>query len=287
MATTNIIRKTHHLFILGMALGACNDLGPDRPGAGLEGMESSGALDDGDGADGDDGADGGGSGESGGDPALDCGNGVVEAGEDCDDDNDDDLDSCLSDCRFGPRDILIDDSSPEVLAQHGNLGGGKSFDDGCPNGEVITGILGRQGVVIDQIQVECGVVQLFHPDEPEVLDLAVVPGTTLPARGFGLALGSYATRCPEDHAVVGFGGNSGASMEKIVLSCAHLSILDDGTSLALGFGEPFDLDAVGDGGGEFEHAYCEDGQVATIANIRSGVVVDAFGLTCMPIGLLF
>lgn len=286
MNITNITRTTSLLFTLGLALGACQGTDSAAPGAGLgeADSETSGTPDDEDDDD-QDSADGSGGSDDG--AALGCGNGVVEPDEDCDDDNSDELDGCLSDCRFGPLDIWIDDSHPRVLDQRGNLGGGEAHDDACPNGEVMTGIQGRTGLFIEQVRVECGAVQLFDPDDPEALDLVVLPGTSLPARGLGLALGEFEARCPEDHAVVGFGGNSGLTVEQIILSCARLHIVDDGKSLALGMDEPFDLEPVGGGGGEFTHANCEPGEVATVGNIRSGLVVDAFGLTCMPIDLIF
>lgn len=298
MTTTNIIRKTHPLFILGMTLGACQGVDSDRPGAGLGDVETSGTTDDdddydeggndgdGDGDDGDSGsADG--SSESDGGAEAGCGNGVVEAGEQCDDDNDDDLDACLSDCRFGPTGLRIDGSMPRVLPQYGNLGGGGAHDDGCPNGEVIMGIKGREGAVLDQVQVMCGLVQLFDPEDPDVLDLTIVPGTVLPQRG-GDGGGGFTRTCPEGYAVVGFSGRSGHLVDKLILSCARMVVVDDGQSMALGFEEPIDLAGAGGGGGNpFEPGHCGEGEVATIANIRSGSMVDAFGLTCMPISLLF
>lgn len=283
MTTANIIRMTHPLFIFALALGACQGGGSDLPGAGLGDEETSG--DDDDGGDVDDGVDG--NADDASDEALGCGNGVVEASEECDDDNSSDVDGCMTDCRFGPSNIRIDTSNPTELPQKGNLGGGSPSKAGCANGEIIIGIEGRAGALLDRVAIQCGRVQLFDPEDPEVLDLTIVPSMVLQPSG-GSGGSSFRSTCPEGHAVVGFSGRTGSYIDQLTLSCALMSILDDGQSMTLVLDEPFEIQPVGgSGGGPFEPEHCEEGQVATIANLRSGALVDAFGLTCMSISLAY
>ena len=211
-----------------------------------------------------------------------CGNRITEPGEFCDDGNDDDLDGCLSDCRQGPTGIDYGSQTP--LTQQGNANGGDAFDDECPSGEVLIGIRGATGGWLHQIRGVCGVLALV---DPGAIALSVTESSLMPIRG-QLGGQAYDATCPAGSAVVGFDGRAGSLVDQIELRCAPLFLADDGVDLSIGFGGPNDLAPVGGNGGQpFPQADCPAGEVATIANIRAGDSIDAFGVTCRPVSLDF
>ena len=213
-----------------------------------------------------------------------CGDGIIGGEEACDDANQDLLDGCLDDCRHGPLGITIDDTMPTPLPQNGSVGGGTATDDACPPGEVVIGLRGAAGGWITQLGVVCGAVALV---DGQIIGVSVRESTELPIRGL-LSGSMFDSICPAGEVVVGVRGRSGALIDQLVLSCAPLSVVDDGVSLSLELGASSEQPPVGGSGGTaFDATECPPGAVATIGRIRAGDSIDAFGLTCMPIGLAF
>lgn len=293
MNTKNILRHTSLMIVLGLSIGACLDedaagIGPteevdsDMTGTGDDGWDDDDDWGDDDGSS-DDGADDDDDDDDvhGDEEEAFCGDGMLSpgAGEQCDDGNADELDGCLSDCRFGPTDLSIDYEVESPLDVRGG-GGGGHFVEECPEGEVIIGLVGRAGVYVDRIQVQCGIIELTS-SEPATFEVSLEPGTMLEHHG-GDGGSEFSLACEPGQAVVGFSGRSGKYLDRISLRCAPVMMTDD---MALGFGETVDTDSKGGGGGGEFSLDCPAGEVATIAQGRSGKFVDALGLTCRPLVL--
>ena len=81
--------------------------------------------------------------------------------------------------------------------------------------------------------------------------------------------------------MMGFRGRSGDLIDQLLFRCAPLEVTWDGNDYNVSRGTPFDISAVGGSGGDpFGQADCPGDQVATVANIRAGDSIDAFGLGC-------
>lgn len=305
MNTHEIIRHTGLLLAMGLLTVACDDADDigrapladsgdvDSEDDGYENEEPAGSSDDGadDGGTDDGGADDRGDDDDGGDdegqdaPAA-CGDGMLDEdrGERCDDGNLDELDGCMSTCRPGPTGLFLDYEVSSPLDARGNAGG-IDFDQECPEGEVIIGMVGRSGAIIDRVQVQCGGVELTSP-EPGALEVSVEEGTMLDALG-GEGGGQFSLYCPQGYAVVGFGGQLGADLERLSLTCAPVMISYDSETgdPALGFGERIHTGMAGGGSSPSFNADCPGGQLATSIHGRAEAVVNAFGMACRPVVL--
>lgn len=298
MNTKTIVRHAAIMICLGLTMTACDD--PESPRSDISEDGESGDMEDmdeypddddepdaGDSGEDDDGADGDdGAGEPpSADPA--CGDGVVDPdrGEDCDDGNVDELDGCRLDCSFGPTDLRLNYEVSTPLEIRGGPEG-MEFNAECPAGEVIIGLSGRSGAVLDQLQVQCGAIGLISPELGSI-DIRVAPGTAMDAYG-GAGGGPFWLECPEDHVVVGFGDRSNDLVEMVSLRCAPLNLVNDPETgdLSIGFGPTFSTGSVGGQGEETMTQLCPAGQVAASAQGRSEDFVNAFGMTCQPLELL-
>jgi hypothetical protein len=172
-------------------------------------------------------------------------------------------------------------------AQRGNTGGGGAYDDACPAGQVLIGAAGYLSSSTgfhERIQAVCGVLFLAGTD-PYVA--AISAGNTLALRGLNGS--SYWSRtCSQNEAVVGFDGRSGALIDQLTLRCAPLIVGKAGNTYTLSVGAASSLAAAGGSGGSaFPRTDCPSGQVATMARIRAGDSIDAFGLGCSTPSLTF
>jgi C1A family cysteine protease len=167
----------------------------------------------------------------------------------------------------------------DLTAQVGNTAGGTAYNDACPTGQVLTGFAGSlslatSSAVNRQITGHCGIVQIAGTT------VTVTAGAILPTRGKAGA-SSWTSDCPANQAVVGFSGHSGLLVDQIALRCAPLlaSAATSGSSLAVG--TTTSLTAMGGtGGSAFAAVSCPTGEVSTMARIRVGDNMDAFGLAC-------
>jgi hypothetical protein len=115
-------------------------------------------------------------------------------------------------------------------------------------------------------------------------DVSVASGTTLPLRGL-VGDTPWTATCGPDQMVVGFSGRSGLYLDLLELRCAPLLVSSGGV---VSTGIISTLTSVGDqGGSAFPTADCPSGEIATISNLRTGDVVDAFGLSCSRPSLVF
>ncbi len=216
-----------------------------------------------------------------------CGDGVVnpEDGEQCDDANLDELDGCRSNCLLGPSDLRVDHSVAYLLPVEGG-GGGGAFHDNCPDGQVITGIVGRSGIYVDRVQVQCSTLGLSSGEQGSI-NVDIEPGTLMETHGGGGG-SPFSLSCGPGQAVVGFGGRSGKYLDRLFLRCASVTLVDDWetASVVIGFGETADTNSVGGGGGGSFLNDCPPGMVVATAKGRSGTYVDALGFNCHPLELL-
>jgi hypothetical protein len=178
---------------------------------------------------------------------------------------------------------LVTTGATTSLTQYGNLTGGMPYDDACPTGQLLmgfTGSLATVGGYNGQIAAQCGIPQVAVSGGNLVVHIAL--GAALPTRGLQAAQ-AWTRSCPVDEVVVGMGGRSGALVDQLIFRCAPLTIVAGPTVTV---GPTDDLPAIGQtGGSPFPQTDCASGQVATVARIRAGDAIDAFGLACTAVSL--
>ncbi|MCH9684766.1 MAG: hypothetical protein K0V04_25245 [Deltaproteobacteria bacterium] len=299
MNTVSIVQRNGLLLTLGIALGACQTSGEDP--VPLDPLNPSGSesSDDGDTGDGDSSGDDGGSG--GGDPddggsdgagtadggTAICGDGVpdLDLGEQCDDGNLDELDGCMSDCRTGPTDIGL---NPDIFVPIPIRGasGGDFFQDTCLEDQLLIGVSGRSGALVDQLQFQCGDVHLVSSG-PGSLEVATTLAQSLDPHG-GLGGSEFFLQCGTGEAIVGYGVRSNTYLEEFFLRCAPVRVDNDPKTgaLALIFDPPEDSPESGgpDGPTDFTED-CPLGHVATIARGYSDEFMHSIGMNCRPLEL--
>jgi hypothetical protein len=172
-------------------------------------------------------------------------------------------------------------------AQRGSVAGGVAYDDACPAGQVVIGfsgfLTGPNGYH-GRIQALCGVATL-SAGPPYAI--TVSNGATLPLRGL-MGATQWSSMCPTDQMVVGFNGRSGALIDQLGFRCAPILVGGSPQAPTLSIGSITDLPAAGGiGGMAFPTTDCPVGQVATVARIRAGDGIDAFGLACSTPELTF
>jgi hypothetical protein len=151
------------------------------------------------------------------------------------------------------------------------------FEDACPSGSVVIGFAtSTDNQIVAQLQTMCGVPHVAS-DGTTVL---VTPSASLSLRG-AITGPPAPSVCPNDQAVVGFSGRSGALLDQLSVRCAALTLA--GTTVTVG--TPSNLDPVGgDGGSAFPRTDCGTGMIAVGTNIAVRNWISGFGLVCASIG---
>jgi hypothetical protein len=161
--------------------------------------------------------------------------------------------------------------------QAGNASGGVAFDDACPAGQALVGFAGSLSTAVGvhrQIAGHCGVIQIVGTA------VTMKAGATLPIRGKA-GTSSWTRDCPANQVVVGFSGRSDLLIDQLTLNCAPLVASGSALGSALTVATSTVLPAVGGAGGTaFAPTKCLSGEVATMARVRTGDNLDAFGLAC-------
>jgi hypothetical protein len=163
-----------------------------------------------------------------------------------------------------------------ATTQYGNIMGGGPNEDVCPDGQALSGFEGSlyantQG----QIRGVCSIVHLASD-----LIVTTSPGDTLPLRGLNSDM-PWTRTCSDNQVIVGFEGRAGDWVDQLVFHCAPLSVSGQPGAYAVTIGTVTLTQPIGGAGGNaFPATTCMDGQIATVARIRSGTVIDAFGLGC-------
>lgn len=158
--------------------------------------------------------------------------------------------------------------------------GGEVMVDLCPDGGLLVGFEGTHST---------------NPNTPWIQSLNGVcarvtlsaPGTATPTWGLtrlpthGDPDGASWTRlCPAGQVLVGFDGNAGQWwIGQLVFRCAPIALAASGGAVVLG--SESELDDVGaSGNNDFPQTDCPPGQAARGAEIRIGMLLEAFALTC-------
>jgi hypothetical protein len=162
--------------------------------------------------------------------------------------------------------------------QVGNLTGGVAFDDACPAGQVLVGFTGSLSTATGtnrQLTPRCGIVQVTGTT------VTIRSGATLPTRGKAGTL-AWTRDCPVNQAVVGFSGRSGLLVDQLAFSCAPLAApaATPGTAMTVGTTLTTLPTIGGTGGTAFGINRCPVNEVGTMARVRVGDNMDAFGLAC-------
>ncbi len=168
-----------------------------------------------------------------------------------------------------------------ATAQFGNTTGGTLFPDACPAGQALIGFAGsltNETGFHRQIAARCGKVDRIGTADS--YSVQVSPGALLPARGVLAGTSPWLRTCDANQVISGFVGRSGLLVDQLTFSCVPILVdPTDGTTLTLGAVtiQP----AIGGAGGQpFAQTDCPVGQVASIARLRAGDGIDAFGLAC-------
>ncbi|MCA9562330.1 MAG: hypothetical protein KC561_02525, partial [Myxococcales bacterium] len=86
--------------------------------------------------------------------------------------------------------------------------------------------------------------------------------------------------CPENHALVGVHGRAGAMVDAVGIQCATVSEAADGTVV---YGDIWTSPTVGGDGGDPFQFLCPDGSLGFAFYGRTGLLLDAYGLSCAVI----
>jgi hypothetical protein len=146
--------------------------------------------------------------------------------------------------------------------------GGNAYQLACNDGEALVGIYGGAGGAIDRVGPVCVTTT---PDYQSWTGSPVRRGSAGGGGGSG-----FERICPTGSYVVGFGGRSGAQVDRIELACAQPASAGVLNSRASSY-----LEAVGGGGGSVQtQRVCPSNLPANGIVGRAGSLVDQFGLSC-------
>jgi hypothetical protein len=151
--------------------------------------------------------------------------------------------------------------------------GGTAFTQTCPNGEILSGLQGTSGTLIDSVESICTKLDVLGDNFTDPVVLSSHGGSG--ARGYDL-------ECPKGWAVTGLTGRSGSFVDRVQLICAPVQL--DGTVL-LGAAEKVDPFSAGGTGGSAFTIHCPGTTPARGIDGRAGTFVDRLGLGCENAGL--
>lgn len=217
-----------------------------------------------------------------------CGNGMPEGDEACDDANADELDGCTSACAIGPTGFDIGPLQ-QTPALGGN-GGTLYFDgeDDCPQGQVLVGFEGEL-TVENWLGTIRGVCRTFDLADAAPTSVVYGAGAQLPVHGGYTGGGSYSLVCPEGEVVWRAEGQAGSVFDRLAVQCASLDLLTDGEALPqLEVTPGSELGPEGnDGGGAVGPVTCTEGSVATGVHLETNSYVIRLALRCRAIALAY
>ncbi len=187
--------------------------------------------------------------------------------------------------RFNPaltESIEIDSVEPEpplgyalpargsIFSKTREIGGsvGETFEVACETDQVLAGVAGRAGALIDQVSALC-------VDVDDSGNWVGTPQQKGPAYGGGGG-SAFTQRCPLNHGVTGFTANMQRNLTGYLQ--IHCRSLTDSNNAS---GELTALNAVGTAGGISPKILCADQAVAKGIYGAANSLVGRFGLTCI------
>ncbi|MBV1858960.1 MAG: DUF4215 domain-containing protein [Nannocystaceae bacterium] len=224
-----------------------------------------------------------------GEPEADCGDGVSEGDEDCDDENSDELDGCTSNCVSGPTGIDFGAAVGSGLAGGGGLEGTIDNTEECPPEEVLVGL---QGNLTDDPWLGtmggiCRPAALTNTDPPVFATGG--PPTELPEYGQVSTDDDWSTECDDDEAIVAVQGGAGTVIDGIRIQCAQIDTVGAAGAYSL---QPtpnvqFEELQGGPGGGSFGPLQCPAGSVAAGLRTVTNSFVIQVELRCRELDLTY
>ncbi len=221
-------------------------------------------------------------------PMSECGDGIEQVGEACDDANEDELDGCTSSCVIGPLSLGYGDQTETAKEGGGSETAINVVADACPNSQVLIGLSGglsNEGW-LGVIRGECQDARLENA-APTVFRTAG-PINQLPAHGQFNGGGDWGTQCPANQALIAVRGGAGDVMDGLEIECAEVSTVGPPGQHSLETSstgwQPLQG---GPGGGPFGPLSCPDGSVATGLETDTNSYVVRIRLLCRSVELLY
>ena len=217
-----------------------------------------------------------------------CGDGVEDPGEACDDGDDDELDGCTSSCVLGPTGLEYGATFETALDGGGSMTGIQNATDNCPPGGVLVALRGGLSDEgwIGVIGGVCRPSSASNEDPPAFQTSD--PVTQLPQRGQFGAADTWFTECADDQAIVAVRGNAGDVMDGLEIRCADIATVGDPGNYALDPSPTAWLPLQGgSGGSDFGPLACPDGTVATGLQTDTNSYVIRVRLLCRELGFAY
>lgn len=221
-------------------------------------------------------------------PLSECGDGVEQAGEACDDANEDELDGCTSSCVIGPLSLEFGDQTQTAKGGGGSNTGINVVADACTYPQVLVGLSGalsNEGW-IGVIRGECQDGRLENADPTVFRTSGQI--TQLPPRGQFAGGGGWGTQCPANEAIIAVRGGAGDVMDGLEVECAEVATVGPPGGHALETSstgwQPLQG---GPGGGPFGPLRCPDGSLATGLETDTNSYVVRIRLLCRSVDLLY
>jgi len=216
-----------------------------------------------------------------------CGNGIPEGDEECDDGNQDATDGCTELCLDGPTAAQL--TGRVDTPQYGNTSGGDPHEDACPAGQALVAFEGRkQEGYHGLLNGECRSLVITQEGSEPALSLGGV-SSSLPTWGEQAdSPTTWRLECPTGEVVVGFSGYADTDyLRQLKLRCAAIGIALVGNDYEATIGSVSETTAVGEvKGAAIPATDCPAGHVARMQRVRSGWHIDAFGLSCSRLELV-
>jgi len=150
---------------------------------------------------------------------------------------------------------------------------GDEFVDVCPSGQALTGFQGATGpyrgssiMSIQQIAARCSTVRVGS-GTGDTYTTTSIAGATLATHGTATTT-LWTTDCPSGQFVVGVSGHTGATLDKLQLNCAPVSLNHSGTGWVGRIGDVTILEGVGGNGGGPAMQLCVTDQIVTTARVN-------------------
>lgn len=107
-------------------------------------------------------------------------------------------------------------------AAHG-AAGTPTFEDRCPEHQVVIGVRGHADLSVDQVQLQCASLAIQR-GASFAWTLQITPEGTTPARGGAGAGAAFAADCPAGFVVTALDGRASTRLDRLGVTCRQLQI---------------------------------------------------------------